>query len=407
MNRAEVSVRTDIAFDPFLSVAIAPSEIDPFVLPTDSDSAQQPNITTALNKPQLQEMSDLNPSQQAIMKMMSRPPRGQDPLGMMAEVQNELHATAATEPHAQRVADDPVALPTARGGEHSELKSAPPQAPQLESSREFVRVANQSEPVQPALKAATTHGVVADNQAVVCDTLRASQLSASISANVAIHSDLSSVGLVQSKAEVFAPKPTGTVTQIAVTSIRSAASDRGVSNKVTNQPQVLESTEVVDAAKVHAQTLRGLAAALRKKGDAVTVILRPESLGKVRIDLRFAESGVRGVLTCSTQSARELLSESVDGLARAMESRGIVVERLEVVHDPKVDPSPGSWDAAGSRQEGQSSRQGDASGTGQDERGGAEFSKNRSDGLGVEVDVIVHDPAFCWDGTRMVLSTLA
>jgi hypothetical protein len=107
-------------------------------------------------------------------------------------------------------------------------------------------------------------------------------------------------------------------------------------------------------------------------------------------------------LTCSTDSARELLDETVDGLQRAMESRGIVVERLEVVHDATMD---GFGDAgAGARQDEHAAGERGAGGTGQHERGMREMGQSAPSD---DVELIAHDPAFTWNGSRMALSTLA
>jgi flagellar hook-length control protein FliK len=219
--------------------------------------------------------------------------------------------------------------------------------------------------------------------------------------------DQAKMPLAAGQVENAGAKPAGTLTAVAISGVKGNLGSRGSRVEVGGGATSSARDESADVEKVQAQALRGLAAALRKKGDAVTVVLRPEALGKIRIDLKFAQAGVQGMLRCSTESARELLSNQVDGLTRAMESRGIVVDRLEVVHDPKIDPSPGMWDAAGARQHDQSGQDGGAGGTSDQHSGGAEGSQGKSGESDQEVDVIIHDTAFAWDGSRMALSTLA
>lgn len=79
-----------------------------------------------------------------------------------------------------------------------------------------------------------------------------------------------------------------------------------------------------------AQVGRGLAAALKQKGGVVTLRLKPESMGQLRIRLELSGGRVRASFQADQSSARELLSGSLDALRSTLEARGLTVERLQV-----------------------------------------------------------------------------
>jgi flagellar hook-length control protein FliK len=90
---------------------------------------------------------------------------------------------------------------------------------------------------------------------------------------------------------------------------------------------------------VPAAALRGLAAALRQGGGTVTLRLNPETLGSLKIQVSTQEAGIVAKLQASTEQARSLLTENVDMLRSAMESRGLSVDRIVIEHASGWTPS--------------------------------------------------------------------
>ena len=80
-----------------------------------------------------------------------------------------------------------------------------------------------------------------------------------------------------------------------------------------------------------AQFARGLAAALRQGGGTVTLHLKPEQLGDLKIRLQFHKGAVDARFEAHTDEARALLDRSIDSLRAALEAKGLDVERLSVL----------------------------------------------------------------------------
>jgi flagellar hook-length control protein FliK len=99
-----------------------------------------------------------------------------------------------------------------------------------------------------------------------------------------------------------------------------------------NQPRFVPA-EADD--KFAAQLGRGFAAALRQGGGSVTLRLRPEALGDLKIRLELSGSQVDARFEAASDQARGLLSESLGSLRSALEARGLEVAGLHVtVGDP-------------------------------------------------------------------------
>lgn len=79
-----------------------------------------------------------------------------------------------------------------------------------------------------------------------------------------------------------------------------------------------------------AQVSRGLEAALRQNGGSVTIRLKPETLGALKIDLQIAHGSVAARLEASTPEARELLNKHMATLRTALEAKGFSVRSIEV-----------------------------------------------------------------------------
>jgi flagellar hook-length control protein FliK len=83
---------------------------------------------------------------------------------------------------------------------------------------------------------------------------------------------------------------------------------------------------------------RGLAAAVRQRGGAITIKLSPETLGPIRISMEIQHGVVKVQFEAASDQARDLLQRNMDSLRATLQSKGFGVERLT------VQTTPGSFD---------------------------------------------------------------
>jgi hypothetical protein len=88
-----------------------------------------------------------------------------------------------------------------------------------------------------------------------------------------------------------------------------------------------------------ARLARGLRAAVQQNGGAVTLRLTPPELGEVRIQMQVHQSHVTASLQVEQDSVNALLSHRLGQLRHALESQGLVVDRLEVQTAAAREPS--------------------------------------------------------------------
>lgn len=140
-------------------------------------------------------------------------------------------------------------------------------------------------------------------------------------AAVGVPTGSAGAGAVRSGASVSANAVHG----VAVT---KAASSKAFINKLAQAAvparAQLQQKQVVDAAA------RGLGMAIKKGGGEVTLRLRPESLGQIRVELRLHDARVDATVEVQTTAARELLSDSLPHLRAALEAQGLTVDRMVV-----------------------------------------------------------------------------
>lgn len=75
---------------------------------------------------------------------------------------------------------------------------------------------------------------------------------------------------------------------------------------------------------------RGLASMLSQGGGRMTVVLRPEHLGEVRVQLDARGGTVNARLTAETEAARRTLESGADQLRTSLESKGVRVESIRI-----------------------------------------------------------------------------
>ncbi len=80
----------------------------------------------------------------------------------------------------------------------------------------------------------------------------------------------------------------------------------------------------------NATVSRGLEAAMRQKGGAITIRLKPDSLGSLRIELQINQGAVTAQFQATTQKARDLLHENMSSLRTSLEAKGFGVKSVEV-----------------------------------------------------------------------------
>jgi flagellar hook-length control protein FliK len=140
----------------------------------------------------------------------------------------------------------------------------------------------------------------------------------------------------------------GAISSRAVTGVEASGSSRsGIETSVTRgeqAPKPTSSEQNALQAKTIAQVQRGLASLMRSNDSEMTLRLTPERLGELRIQIK--RDGDRLALRLSTQNAeaRDLLQAGSEELTRALQSKGIQIERVHIEHQPAGENQQGSFD---------------------------------------------------------------
>ncbi len=69
---------------------------------------------------------------------------------------------------------------------------------------------------------------------------------------------------------------------------------------------------------------------LRDGGGEIRLVLKPESLGSVRIRMNLVDNGIEGRIIVDTQAVKQVLDGSLDALARALTAQGFQTASLQV-----------------------------------------------------------------------------
>lgn len=88
-----------------------------------------------------------------------------------------------------------------------------------------------------------------------------------------------------------------------------------------------------------------------QNNSKVNIVLNPESLGKVNIQLLSSKEGLTAQFTVTTQEARDMLTKGLDGLKEALGTQGVTVDNVSVkVADSQKSEYKQEWtDQEGSR----------------------------------------------------------
>jgi len=90
-------------------------------------------------------------------------------------------------------------------------------------------------------------------------------------------------------------------------------------------------------AAFEAQLGRGLARALRSGDGTVTLRLKPQSLGELRVEVGVDRGRVTAVFEAQSREARSMLEGAREGLRQQLEGRGLAVDRMEFRLAPPPD----------------------------------------------------------------------
>jgi flagellar hook-length control protein FliK len=100
-------------------------------------------------------------------------------------------------------------------------------------------------------------------------------------------------------------------------------------------PQGLQNTQNVQFKQVDVNPSRILNQITKhfeglQNNSKVNIVLNPESLGKVNIQLLTAKDGLTAQFTVTTQEAKDLLMKGLDGLKDSLVSQGVAVDNVSV-----------------------------------------------------------------------------
>ena len=139
--------------------------------------------------------------------------------------------------------------------------------------------------------------------------------------------------------------PAPTVTEpvsVEAQAPRVDQSIQGARPTATPQSAPAPSLGTVDADPAfNAAVQRGLAAAVRQQGGTLTIKLDPPTLGKLTIRMTIDQGKVEASFDAQTAQARDLLIENASTLRAQLRSRGLTVERLEVIGAASAASRPG------------------------------------------------------------------
>lgn len=93
-------------------------------------------------------------------------------------------------------------------------------------------------------------------------------------------------------------------------------------------------TTQTEADAAATQIARGLGAAFRNKGGQLTLWMNPESLGKLRVQMTIDNGTISARFEATSEATKNLLTQNVDALRSALESRGLSASSIEIVSIP-------------------------------------------------------------------------
>lgn len=109
-----------------------------------------------------------------------------------------------------------------------------------------------------------------------------------------------------------------------------------ISLKLTSRPLAngAPGTPQTEADAAATQIARGLTSAFRNKVGQLTLWMNPESLGKLRVQMTIDNGSISARFEATSEATKNLLTQNIDALRGALESRGLTASSIEVVSIP-------------------------------------------------------------------------
>lgn len=98
--------------------------------------------------------------------------------------------------------------------------------------------------------------------------------------------------------------------------------EKPISTQNSVKSSELTSEKIIEQITKHMDSL--------KSNSKLNILLNPESLGKINIQIMNSKDGLSAQLTVTTNDARELLMKGIDGLKEALLTQGVSVDNISV-----------------------------------------------------------------------------
>lgn len=106
--------------------------------------------------------------------------------------------------------------------------------------------------------------------------------------------------------------------EVKVEPAQQLQNNQNVQTKTTD----INPSRIIDQISKHLESLQN--------NSKVNIVLNPESLGKVNIQLLTTKEGLAAQFTVTTQEARDLLMKGLDGLKESLTAQGVGVDQVSV-----------------------------------------------------------------------------
>lgn len=117
--------------------------------------------------------------------------------------------------------------------------------------------------------------------------------------------------------------------------------DKTLTSQLPNQPAQAKPVEV-NPGRIIEQISKQME--MLQNNSKVNIVLNPESLGKVNIQLLTTKDGLSAMFTVTTQEARDLIMKGLDGLKDSLLSHGVGVDNVSVkVANPEKTEYKQDW----------------------------------------------------------------
>lgn len=116
----------------------------------------------------------------------------------------------------------------------------------------------------------------------------------------------------------------------AATRESSALGAKGRTGRTGGSPAPFESALERLRSMAGSELVKTSGIILRDGGGEIRLVLKPESLGSVRIRMNIVDNGIEGRIIVDTQAVKQVLDGSMDSLARALTEQGFQTASLQV-----------------------------------------------------------------------------